>query len=188
MIFVKSLLVIFLLNFFSSFAFKTPNHIKILERSPTACKLVQTIDTSYNLAIGLGLTTFASCIYDQLKAKSINKWGVSASTLVLTFILGYVTVKTSSVKFSFDDTSFSLVKSDGSSLGQHPLWPSLGERGDYRWKYKRILNFSLLPNADLPLFLYLKETETPDVDIIQAPFSLDKLNGQVVFITYLVHE
>ena len=61
------------------------------------------------------------------------------------------------LRFTFDDYSFALVKSDGSSLGENVI---VG--GENRWAYKSFVNFDFFPSESVPILVYFKETQTPE--------------------------
>ena len=130
------------------------------------------IDPSYDIAFSLGLLTSSSVLYSSKSRDKPLSLG-TFRTLIFAFLFGYVTNKTNNVRMKFTDETFSMVRSDGSSLGQHPLWssrPWLVEKADYVYDMNKINSYSYLPSEGSPLFLYIKESELPPSEVIQPPF------------------
>lgn len=130
------------------------------------------VDPSFEIALNLGLLCSSSFIFSYITKEKVLSLGTFRN-LALTFLCGYVSLKTSSVRMKFTDFDFSLVKADKSSLGQHPLWsskPSLANKADYVYPIDKISSYSYLPSEDSPLFLYIKESELPPEEVIQPPF------------------
>lgn len=72
------------------------------------------------------------------------------------FLFGsFLAYQTNTLRFTFDDTAFSLVKSDLSSTGEN-----LVVGGENRWSYTSFVNYDIFPNEDYPVLVYFKETQT----------------------------
>ena len=72
------------------------------------------------------------------------------------FLFGsFLAYQTNTLRFTFDDTAFSLVKSDLSNTEEN-----LVVGGDNRWSYSSFVNYEVFPNADYPVLVYFKETQT----------------------------
>lgn len=157
---------------FSRFA--TPNHSKIY----SVHRKLYVVDPSFVLAeeiAGIGVFFGACCVQLHFKKKYVWRNVVAVASLSTLLACGYVTAKTNNVRFNFDETEFQLVKSDGSSIGEHPIFS-----GEYRWGLGTdIVNYGFLPSSDIPIFLYLKENKTPPNLRIPSPIVVDNLPGQV---------
>ena len=130
------------------------------------------IDPSYDIAVNLGILASSSLLYSYVTKEKLLSLG-AIRTFILSFLCVYISVKTSDVRMKFTGDTFSLVKADGNSLGQHPLWssrPHLGNKADYVYSIDKINSYSYLPSENSPLFLYIKEFELPPEDVIQPPF------------------
>ena len=92
---------------------------------------------------------------------------------VVLFLASYLQTKTESVRFRFDNEAFSIVKADGSALGDNPV---MG--GFYRWSYTDIVEYKVFPSEDIPLLLYFKETQTPEEKRVAAPITVSATTGQ----------
>lgn len=79
-------------------------------------------------------------------------------------------------RFTFDETSFSLVKSSGEKLDDNIV---VG--GENKWAYKSFVNWQFLPSKDFPILVYFKETQTPRDNWVEAPIIVDNLEGQAHF-------
>ena len=153
-----------------------PPHCRCSNQHLSLLSTSHIIDPSYDIAIATGCLSSACCVLSLKFRKQII---AEVLTVLLTFLFGYISIKTSTVRFDFDKTNLSLVKSNGAALGESPLFPSAGEKGDYSWSYESITNYCFLPSDALPLLLYFKETELPSSFIIQPPFVIDNLPGQI---------
>mmetsp|Transcript_10515 Transcript_10515/g.12942 ORF Transcript_10515/g.12942 Transcript_10515/m.12942 type:complete len:230 (-) Transcript_10515:119-808(-) len=138
------------------------------------------VDPSYNLAIGaLGIGLAGGFLEDVRKANgdklpTAKLFGGLA--LVFTLFAAFLTFQTTTLRFSFDEDSFSLVKSDGSSLGENVV---VG--GENKWAYSSFKNWDFLPSADFPILVYFREDQTPVANREDAPIVVDDLEGQVHF-------
>lgn len=138
------------------------------------------IDPSFNLAAGaLVVGTLAGGLEDIVKNKLQQKalallFGGTA--LVFTIFGGFLGYQTTSLRFKFDETAFSLVKSDGAKLNENIV---VG--GENSWAYKDFVNWQFLPSKDFPILVYFKETQTPEDVRVDAPIVVDDLVGQAHF-------
>ena len=132
------------------------------------------IDASYNLALGMTTIGVASGIRAALLSTKdrIRIIPVFGSAVML-FLASYLQTKTESVRFRFDNEAFSIVKADGSAIGDNPV---MG--GSYRWTYNKIAEYKVFPSEDIPLLLYFKETHTPEEKRVAAPITVSATAGQ----------
>ena len=112
----------------------------VLSSPPTPTSLamgpVEITDPSYNLAIGsLALGAAFGVPGSPLKSKlSAFIGGVPL------FLFGlFLAFQTTTLRFTFDDDNFSLVKSNGESLGENVV---VG--GENVWAYNKFVNYDLL--------------------------------------------
>ena len=132
------------------------------------------VEASYNLAGGAATLGLLCGFLEDRKGPLAKVFGGLA--VVLTLIGGFFAFQTSTLSFRFDDDSFSLVKNDGSNLGENVV---VG--GDNDWKYKSFVNWDFLPSEDFPILVYFKETQTPESVRVEAPIVVDYLPGQAHF-------
>ena len=141
---------------------------------------VELVDPSYNLAIGaFGLGLLGGVLEDardgeQNKLPTAPLFGGIA--LLFTIFAAFLTFQTTTLRFSFDDDSFALVKSDGSSLGENVV---VG--GENKWAYSSFVNWDFLPSSNFPILVYFRETQTPIETREEVPLVIDNLDGQVHF-------
>ena len=142
--------------------------------------LVDFVDPSYNLALGafgVGLLGgFLEDIRDNNNNKLVTAKLFGALALAFTLFAGFLTIQTTTLRFTFDDTAFALVRPDGSSIGDN-----IKVGGENRWEYSKFVNWSFLPNEQVPLLVYFKETQTPVESRAEAPIVVDDLEGQAHF-------
>merc|ERR1712032_1609602 len=98
--------------------------------------------------------------------------------LLFTAFAAFVIFQTTTLRFGFNENSFSLVKSDGTSLVRENVVVG----GENKWKYSSFQNYGYLPSSKFPILVYFRETQTPlenreDVDV--PILKLDDLDGQV---------
>ena len=145
-----------------------------------AAALVDFVDPSYNLALGafgVGLLGgFLEDIRDNNDRKLVTAKLFGALALAFTLFAGFLTIQTTTLRFTFDDTAFALVRPDGSSIGDN-----IKVGGENRWEYSKFVNWSFLPNEQVPLLVYFKETQTPVESRAEAPIVVDDLEGQAHF-------
>lgn len=99
-----------------------------------------------------------------------------AGAILFTVFAAFIAFQTTTLRFQFDDTSFSLAKADGGSNGENIV---VG--GENRWSYKSFVNYDFLPTEDFPILVYFKETQTPKDSWVEVPIVVDKAEGQVHF-------
>ena len=68
----------------------------------------------------------------------------------------FLAFQTTTLRFTFDDAAFSLVKADLSTTGENVV---VG--GENVWSYKSFVNYDFFPSESLPILVYFKETQTP---------------------------
>lgn len=123
--------------------------IKPLEVSP-----LEIIPPSYNLAAGsLALGAIFGVPGSPLKSKI----GAFVAGIPLALFGVFLAFQTTTLRFTFDDKNFSLVKSDLTSLGENVV---VG--GENVWAYDKFVNYDFFPSADFPILVYFKETQTPE--------------------------
>lgn len=153
---------------------------KKVTQTQTQLKMMELVDPSYNLAIGafgVGLTGgFLEDLRDKEGNKLLTAKPFGALALLFTVFSLFLTFQTTTLRFAFDDDSFSLVKSDGSSMGENVV---VG--GENKWAYSSFLNYDFLPSADFPILVYFREDQTPVENREEVPIVVDNLDGQVHF-------
>ena len=132
------------------------------------------VDSSYNLAIGSLIigTTFG--VLENNKGPIAKFYGAGA--LLFTIFAAFVAFQTTTLRFQFDDTTFSLVKFDGQKTGENVV---VG--GANSWRYDTFVNYDYLPSKSFPILVYFKETQTPTADRVDAPIIVDNAVGQPHF-------
>ena len=97
---------------------------------------LEVIDPSYNLALGsLALGAAFGVPGSPLKSKLSSFIGGIPLLLFGLFLV----FQTTTLRFTFDDDNFSLVKSNGESLGENVV---VG--GENVWAYDKFVNYDLL--------------------------------------------
>lgn len=127
-----------------------------LARSTTSTSLaaLEVIEPSYNLAVGsLALGAAFGVPGSPLKSKLSAFLGGIPLTLFGLF-LAY---QTTTLRFTFGDDNFSLVKSNMESTGENVV---VG--GENVWAYKSFVNYDVFPSQKFPILIYFKETQTPE--------------------------
>ena len=77
------------------------------------------VDSSYNLALGsLALGALFGAL-ENFKGAPAKVFGSGA--LLFTAFAAFVAFQTTTLRFQFDDSSFSLVKADGNSVGENAV-------------------------------------------------------------------
>mmetsp|Transcript_13110 Transcript_13110/g.38569 ORF Transcript_13110/g.38569 Transcript_13110/m.38569 type:complete len:232 (-) Transcript_13110:390-1085(-) len=136
------------------------NHLDVAG-TPTATSLavvppagVDVISPSYDLAVG-SIALAAAFGLPQSPLKSRISAFLGGIPLLLFGL--FLTYQTTTLRFTFDDTNFSLVKSDLSSTGENVV---VG--GENVWAYDKFVNYDFFPSRDFPVLVYFKETQTPE--------------------------
>ncbi|CAM9277167.1 unnamed protein product [Heterosigma akashiwo] len=141
---------------------------------------VELVDPSYNLAIGAFGVGLIGGLLEDIKGDDGEKLPTAkifgGLALAFTLFSGFLTFQTTTLRFSFDDQAFSLVKSDGSSIGENVV---VG--GENRWAYSSFKNWDFLPSEDFPILVYFREDQTPASVREEVPIKVDDLDGQVHF-------
>ena len=150
--------------------------VRMLAHQKARCAPSMTlVDPSFDLAAGAAVVgTVCGVLEDRLKGSVGKVFGAGA--IIFTLFGGFVAFQTSTLRFKFDDTAFSLVKSDGASLGENVV---VG--GENRWSYDSFVNYDFLPSKNFPILVYFKETQTPEASWVEAPIVVDSLKGQAHF-------
>lgn len=133
-----------------------------LVRSPSSLKLNVLVDPSYDLSAGSAVLGTLCGIAENFKGKLAKVWG--AASIVLVLFGGFVGYQTTTLRFQFDDDSFSLVKADSSSIGENVV---VGGEND--WKYSTFKNYDFWPSTKFPILVYFKEDQTPADARVEAP-------------------
>lgn len=147
----------------------------------TQLNAVEFMDPSYNLAIGaFGVGLLGGFLEDVRKPNSDEKLPTApifgGAALLFTVFAAFLTFQTTTLRFTFDDDSFALGRSNGSSLGENVV---VG--GENKWAYKSFVNYDFLPSKNFPILVYFRETQTPAENREEVPLVVDNLDGQVHF-------
>eukprot|EP01041_Mallomonas_annulata_P009279 gene9279-19258_t len=132
------------------------------------------VDSSFNLAAGSAVVGTVCGVLENFKGPTARLFGAGA--ILFTLFGGFLAFQTATLRFTFDETSFALVKADSSSIGENIV---VG--GENKWAYKSFVNWQFLPSKDFPILVYFKETQTPESNREEVPIKIDDLNGQVHF-------
>ena len=151
---------------------------------------LEVIEPSYDLAVAfLAISTAfipgeAGSLAAGENPKAAKIVAVAAGLPI--FLFGaFLAFQTNTLRFTFDEEAFSLVKSDLESTGENVV---VG--GENRWSYKSFVNYDVFPNKEYPILVYFKETQTPREfwnmppgDKANSPEALAKgaVEGQVHF-------
>lgn len=136
------------------------------------------VDPSYNLAAGSLVVGTVFGGLEDLKSKLGKYIGYlfGAWAIFFTAFGLFIAYQTTTLRFKFDDQAFSLVKVDGSSIGENAV---VG--GENSWKYDSFVNYDFLPSESFPILVYFKETQTPKELWVDVPITVDTLEGQQHF-------
>jgi NIMA (never in mitosis gene a)-related kinase len=103
------------------------------------------IDPSYNLALGsVALGAAFGLPGSPLKSKLSAFLGGIPLTLFGLFIA----FQTTNLRFTFDDSNFSLVSSNLESIGENVV---VG--GENSWAYKSFVNYDFFPSRSFPILV-----------------------------------
>ena len=137
-------------------------------------------DPSYNLAAGAAVFGVICGGLEDIKggdgAKLPTAKLFGGAAVLFVVFAAFLTFQTTTLRFTFSDSSIALVKADGSSIGENVV---VG--GENRWSYKSFVNYDFLPSEDFPILVYFREVQTPVQDREEAPIVVDNLEGQVHF-------
>jgi len=150
-------------------------------RSPRPLHVApELVDPSYNLALGAfgaGLAGgFLEDVRDGAGDKLLTAKPAGALAVLFTVFSLFLAFQTTTLRFGFDPDSFSLVKSDGSSMGENVV---VG--GENRWRYSSFTNYDFLPSEQFPILVYFREDQTPLENREEVPIVVDNAAGQVHF-------
>ncbi|KAL7477724.1 hypothetical protein ACHAW6_003517 [Cyclotella cf. meneghiniana] len=123
-------------------------------KTSLAAAPTEIIDPSYNLALGsLALAAAFALPGSPLKSNlSTILGGIPLALFGL-----FLAYQTTTIRFTFDDKNFSLVKANMESSGENFV---VG--GENVWAYDKIVNYDLFPSRSFPILVYFKETQTPE--------------------------
>ncbi|KAL7437411.1 hypothetical protein ACHAXM_005643 [Skeletonema potamos] len=115
---------------------------------------IEVVEPSYNLALGsLALGAAFGVPGSPLKSKLSAFLGAIPLTLFGLFLA----FQTTTLRFTLDDTNFSLVKSNMESTGENVV---VG--GENVWAFNSFVNYDVFPSRNFPILIYFKETQTPE--------------------------
>mmetsp|Transcript_677 Transcript_677/g.954 ORF Transcript_677/g.954 Transcript_677/m.954 type:complete len:217 (+) Transcript_677:1-651(+) len=132
------------------------------------------VNPNYNLAAGSAVLGTVCGVLENLKGPTAKLFGGGA--IAFTLFGGFIAFQTTTLRFQFDESNFSLVKADSSKIGENIV---VG--GENSWKYDSFVNWDFLPNEQFPILVYFKETQTPKEKWVQAPIVVDSIPGQAHF-------
>ena len=125
---------------------------RLVRRRFAPAAALEVVDASYNLALGsLALGGLFGVPGSPLKSKV----AAFAAGIPLALFGLFLAFQTTTLRFTFDDTSFSLVKADLSSTGKNVV---VG--GENSWAYDSFVNYDFFPSESFPILVYFKETQT----------------------------
>lgn len=151
--------------------------------SPSALSAagLELVDPSYNLAIGafgIGLASgFLEDLRDADGEKLLTAKPFGALAVLFTVFSLFLAFQTTTLRFAFDEDSFSLVSASGAKLEQENVVVG----GENKWKYSSFSNYDFLPSRDFPILVYFREDQTPFENREEVPIVVDTLEGQVHF-------
>ena len=122
-------------------------------RASTIRCALDVVDPSYNLALG---SVALGAIFGVPGSPLKSKVGAFVAGVPLALFGIFIAFQTTTLRFTFDDDSFALVKSDLSSTGENVV---VGGEND--WAYKKFVNYDFFPSESFPILVYFKETATP---------------------------
>ena len=131
-------------------------------------------DPSYNLAIGSVILGGVFGLPSR-QPSIVSRLGYTLGALCAAFGL-FIAFQTTTLRFTFSDSDFALVKADGSSTGKNVV---VG--GENVWRYDTFVNWDFLPSESFPVLVYFRETQTPAESREEVPLVVDNLDGQVHF-------
>ena len=167
----------------NSFEVVSPAFANKDQRSPSSSALfagLELVDPSYNLAIGafgVGLAAgFLEDLRDGEGEKLLTAKPFGGLAVLFTVFSLFLAFQTTTLRFAFDDDSFSLVSASGNNIGENVV---VG--GENKWKYSSFSNYDFLPSKDFPILVYFREDQTPVENREEVPLVVDTLEGQVHF-------
>jgi len=183
----KTVLVLCLISYYAAaFTFPVPSKNTIMKSSDVTSSSslsmgpLELVDPSYNLAIGafgVGLAGgFLEDLRDENNEKLLTAKPFGFLALIFTIFSLFLAFQTTTLRFGFDDDSFSLVKANGSSMQENVV---VG--GENKWAYSSFQNYDFLPSESFPILVYFREDQTPVENREDVPIVVDNLDGQVHF-------
>ena len=141
---------------------------------------LELVDPSYNLAIGafgIGLSAgFLEDLRDGEGEKLLTAKFFGIFAVLFTVFSLFLAFQTTTLRFAFDEDSFSLVRASGDKTPENVV---VG--GENRWKYSSFSNYDFLPSRGFPILVYFREDQTPAENREEVPLVVDNLEGQVHF-------
>lgn len=142
---------------------------------------LELVDPSYNLAIGafgIGLAAgFLEDLRDGNGEKLLTAKPFGGLAVLFTLFSLFLAFQTTTLRFAFDEDSFSLVSANGAKLEQENVVVG----GENKWRYDSFKNYDFLPSRDFPILVYFREDQTPVEVREEVPIVVDTLEGQVHF-------
>jgi NIMA (never in mitosis gene a)-related kinase len=142
---------------------------------------LELVDPSYNLAIGafgIGLAAgFLEDLRDDAGEKLLTAKPFGLFAVLFCAFSLFLAFQTTTLRFGFDEDSFSLVSASGARLEQENVVVG----GENRWRYDSFKNYDFLPSRDFPILVYFREDQTPVENREEVPIVVDTLEGQVHF-------
>lgn len=142
---------------------------------------LELVDPSYNLAIGafgIGLAAgFLEDLRDGQGEKLLTAKPFGGLAVIFCLFSLFLAFQTTTLRFAFDEDSFSLVSANGARLEQENVVVG----GENKWKYSSFSNYDFLPSKDFPVLVYFREDQTPAENREEVPLVVDTLEGQVHF-------
>lgn len=132
------------------------------------------ISSNYNLAAGSAVLGTIFGGLENFKGPTAKLFGGGA--IAFTIFGAFIAFQTTTLRFQFDETNFSLVKVNGDNIGDNIV---VG--GENSWKYKDFVNWDFLPSEEFPILVYFKEVQTSKDKWVEAPIYVDNLPGQAHF-------
>mmetsp|Transcript_19387 Transcript_19387/g.23099 ORF Transcript_19387/g.23099 Transcript_19387/m.23099 type:complete len:239 (-) Transcript_19387:347-1063(-) len=115
---------------------------------------LEVIPPSYQLAIG---TLALGAAFGLPNSPLKNKITPYLAGIPLLLFGLFIAFQTTTLRFTFSDSNFSLVKSDLTTTGEN-----LVVGGENSWSYKSFVNYDFFPSRSFPILVYFKETQTPE--------------------------
>ena len=114
--------------------------------------LVEVAPPSFNLALG---SLALGSVFGVPGAPLKNRVTAFVPGALLALFGAFLVFQTATLRFTFDEKEFSLVKADLSSTGENVV---VG--GENRWAYDKFVNYDFFPSESLPILVYFKERPT----------------------------
>jgi len=127
------------------------NQLSSLSLSPSD---LEVITPSYELAIG---TLALGSVFGLPNSPLKNKFTAFLAGIPLLLFALFIAFQTTTLRFTFSDTNFTLVKADMSSTGTNVV---VG--GENSWTYDSFVNYDFFPSRSFPILVYFKETQTSE--------------------------